>query len=212
VPAVIRPKRPIPRADDSSVRRGLSYARSNPAIPWLLLATFAVGRASDPVGTPAPAYVEMVGPSSAFAGAQLTAFGIGAAIAIVGVGAVQGRIGRNQAPLAGTAILAADALGYAAAPSPSLALASLFVAGVGSVVAMSTTNSNWQGRLAEVMRGGVMALWLMAYLSSKPFAGLIDGAFADIFPPRGGGIVAAISLTAVALSLSLVEGYDTVTT
>jgi MFS family permease len=181
---------------------------SNPVIPWLLLATFAVGWASDPVSTLAPAYADMFGLNGAFVGAQLTAFGIGAAAGIIGVGVVYGRLGRNQAPVAGAVILAIGTVAYATAPEPGVGLVALAIAGFGSLVAMATLNSNLQGRLAEVMRGRVMAFWLMAYLGAKPFAGLIDGAIADVFGPRIGILVAVLPVVVVAFGLRTIERHD----
>ena len=153
-------------------------------------------------------YADMFGLGGAFVGAQLTAFGIGAAVGIVGVGIALGRLGRNQAPAAGAVILAVGTAGYAAAPVPGVGLVALAVAGFGSLVAMATLNGNLQGRLAEAMRGRVMAFWLMTYLGAKPFAGLIDGAIADVFGPRVGILVAVLPVVVVVFGLRTIECHD----
>lgn len=77
---------------DRSVKAGLMYTRDRPAMPWLILATLAVGWAGDPVNTLAPAYADLFGRGETFVGFQVAAFGTGSAVSSLGVGAVRVRI------------------------------------------------------------------------------------------------------------------------
>ena len=105
-------------------------------------------------------------------------------------------------------LLAVGLIGYSAAPSELIVLVSLFVAGIGFLLGVTTTNSNLQRRLDEDMRGRVMALWSMAFLGSRPLAGLLDGAVADLTSPRVGVLTAVLPLIAGWWALSRVDAVD----
>jgi MFS family permease len=194
--AVIRPREVARPSGDRSVRAGLRYVRRRPAMAWLILATLTVGWAGDPVNTLAPAYANLFGRSETFVGLQVAAFGFGSAVSSLAVGRVRGRFGLTRTTRLGMALLAAGLAGFAAAPNEVLVLTALVVAGVGFLLGVTTTNSNLQGRLDEEMRGRVMALWSMAFLGSRPIAGLIDGGIADLTSPRIGVLTAALPLLA----------------
>lgn len=193
--AVIRP-RPIEREvdGDRSVRAGLAYVRERPSMMWVVLATLTVGWAGDPVNTLAPAYADMLGRDETFVGLQVAAFGAGAALMSMFVGVVRRRLALEATTRVGMVILALGLLGFATAFHELVVLMSLFVAGVGFLLGVTTTNSNLQHRLHEDMRGRVMALWSMAFLGSRPIAGLIDGGVADLVSPRVGVLTAIVPL------------------
>lgn len=206
--AMIR-QRPVERSgSDRSVRAGFAYVKERPAMLWLVLATLTVGWAGDPVNTLSPAYAEMFGRGEAFIGLQVAAFGTGSAIASLGVRMVRVRLGSVETTKTGIALLAVGLIGFGLAPSEVVVLVALFVAGVGFLFAVTTTNSNLQRRLDESMRGRVMALWSMAFLGSRPIAGIIDGAVGDLVSPRVGVLTAAIPLLVGWWAMSRVEPHD----
>lgn len=206
--AMIR-QRPVERSgSDRSVRAGFAYVKERPAMLWLVLATLTVGWAGDPVNTLSPAYAEMFGRGEAFIGLQVAAFGTGSAIASLGVRMVRVRFGSVETTKTGIALLAVGLVGFALAPSEVVVLVGLFIAGVGFLFAVTTTNSNLQRRLDENMRGRVMALWSMAFLGSRPIAGIIDGAVGDLVSPRVGVLTAAIPLLVGWWAMSRVEPHD----
>ena len=206
--AFTRPREVERSLGDRSVRAGLSYTKERPAMPWLILATLAVGWAGDPVNTLAPAYADMFGQGEAFVGLQVAAFGAGSAVSSLGVGSVRLRIGLLNTTRAGLGLLAVGLIGFAAAPHEALVLGALFVAGVGFLLGVTTTNSNLQWRLDENMRGRVMALWSMAFLGSRPLAGLVDGAVADLTSPRLGVLMAVLPLALGWWALNKVARID----
>ena len=175
---------------DRSVRAGLAYVRERKPMMLLVLATLTVGWAGDPVNTLAPAYAEMFGQNESFVGLQVAAFGAGAAIMSVLVGRVRRRLTSEQTTKRGLIVLGAGLVAYAGAPHELVVIVALFVAGAGFLMGVTTTNSNLQHRLDEHMRGRVMALWSMAFLGSRPIAGIIDGGVADLVSPRVGVLTA----------------------
>jgi MFS family permease len=162
---------------------------------WLVLATLTIGWSADPVNTLSPAYAEMFAQNEAFVGLQVAAFGAGAAVMSAGIGWVRSRLSLEATTKLGIGLLALGLVGFALAPNAGFVLAALFLAGVGFLLGVTTTNSNLQHRLDENMRGRVMALWSMAFLGSRPIAALIDGAVADLVSPRVGVLAAVIPLS-----------------
>ncbi|MFZ0015516.1 MAG: MFS transporter [Acidimicrobiia bacterium] len=191
---VIKP-RPTNTGDgDRSVRAGFAYVSRRKSMLWLVLATLTVGWAGDPANTLAPAYADLFGLDEWFVGLQVAAFGAGAAASSLGVGAVRRRMTSESTTRLGMVLLGAGLLLFSLAPVPAVALIGLFVAGVGFLFGVATTNSNLQRRLHEDMRGRVMALWSMAFLGSRPLAAIIDGVVADLVSPRVGVLTAIVPL------------------
>lgn len=193
--ALIRP-RDIERDldGDRSVRAGFAYVRQRPSMLWIVMATLTVGWAGDPVNTLAPAYADMFGRDETFVGLQVASFGAGAALMSMFVGLVRRRLSLEATTRTGMIILALGLVGFATAPHEVVVIAALFVAGIGFLLGVTTTNSNLQHRLHEDMRGRVMALWSMAFLGSRPIAGIIDGGVADLISPRVGVLTAVVPL------------------
>ncbi|MFP3882581.1 MAG: MFS transporter [Actinomycetota bacterium] len=208
--ALIRP-RPVKRSrGDGSVRAGLAYVRERKALLWLVLATLTIGWAGDPANTLSPGYSDMFGRGEAFVGLQVAAFGAGAAVSSVMVGHIRARIGQVATTKTGMIILVIGLLSLSAAPHEAVVLGAFFVAGTGFTLGVTTTNSNMQRRVDEDMRGRVMALWSMAFLGSRPIAGFIDGAVADLISPRAGVLAAAIPLSVGWWAMSKVAALDEV--
>jgi predicted MFS family arabinose efflux permease len=110
------------------------------------------------------------------------------------VGLLRRRLSLEATTRSGMVVLALGLVGFATAYNEAVVIVSLFVAGIGFLLGVTTTNSNLQHRLHEDMRGRVMALWSMAFLGSRPIAGLIDGAVADLISPRLGVLTAVVPL------------------
>lgn len=178
----IRP-RPQPVRDpaaDRSLRAGLRWVRDDAVAVPVLLATLALGWASDPVNTLTPAVSEQLGRGDGFVGALVSAFGAGAAASALLVEVVRRRIGYRGATRLGLALVGGGMVGLAAASTPLAALAALFLAGVGFLVGVTSLNGAMQRRVPDAMRGRVMALWSVALLGPRPLAALVDGALADL--------------------------------
>ena len=205
---LIRPRRLQRSRGDGSVRAGFAYVRERKVMLWLVLATLTVGWAGDPVNTLAPAYADLFGLDETFVGLQVAAFGLGAAVASMGIGMVRSRLGLVSTTKTGLVLLAIGLVGFASALNQAVVLVALFVAGVGFLFGVTSTNSNLQRRLDEDMRGRVMALWSMAFLGSRPIAGIIDGAVADLVSPRVGVLTAAVPLLVGWWAMGKVDPLD----
>jgi MFS family permease len=202
---VIRPRRVARSSGDRSVRAGFAYVKKRKSMLWLVLATLTVGWAGDPVNTLAPAYADIFGRGETFVGLQVAAFGAGAALMSILVGVVRSRLGLETTTRAGMVVLASGLIAYSLAPHEVVVLVALFVAGIGFLLGVTTTNSNLQHRLHEDMRGRVMALWSMAFLGSRPLAGIIDGGVADLVSPRVGVVTAILPLVVGFWAMGKVE-------
>lgn len=207
---LIRPRPTQRSGGDRSVRAGFTYVRDRKAMVWLILTTLAVGWAGDPANTLSPAYADLFGRDEWFVGLQVAAFGAGSALMSLLVGKVRGRLGQVRTTKAGLILLAIGLLSFSVAPHESVVLIGLFIAGTGFLLGVTTTNSNLQRRLDEDMRGRVMALWSMAFLGSRPIAGLIDGAVADLLSPRVGALAAAVPLLVGWWAIGKVDALDSV--
>ncbi|HVM18903.1 MAG TPA: MFS transporter [Egibacteraceae bacterium] len=197
----IRPRPVARRADagDGSVREGLRYVRAQPALMILLVGVTALGFGSDPVNTLTPAMADLLGGGESLVGWLVSAFGGGAALTALVIGAVRRRVALGPLSVAGLGILAAGLVAFAVSPVPWAAVASLAVAGVGFLLAITALTTELQQRVEEHVRGRVMALWGVAFLGSRPFAAFLDGAVADLAGPRAAAVTAGVITATVAL-------------
>lgn len=204
-----RPTRPDPNPDgDGSVRAGVRLAASDRFIRRTLLVTVALGFATDPVNTLAPALADRHGAGGGFVGLVGSCFGAGAVLASFLLSRLRARFPRTLLAEVGYATLAAGMVVTAIAPVGWLALTGMGVAGVGFLLAVTTVNAELQYRLDEDVRGRVMALWSVAFLGLRPAAALIDGMVADAAGVGAGISVAALAAGGAALGLMLTRGHD----
>jgi MFS family permease len=200
----IRP-RPAPERDpdaDRSLRAGLRWVRGDRVAVPVLLATVAIGWASDPVNTLSPAVADQLGRGEGFVGGLVSAFGAGAAVSALAVDRIRRRVGHTGATRLGLALIGIGMVGLTAAGTPVLALAALGVAGVGFLVGITSLNTALQRRVPEELRARVMALWSVALLGVRPLAALVDGALADLTSVSTAlvvaGVVPAVAVIALA--------------
>jgi predicted MFS family arabinose efflux permease len=197
--------RPAPAPDpdaDRSLRAGLRWVRADRVAVPVLLATLAMGWATDPVNTLTPAVAEQLGQGDGFVGALVSAFGAGAAASALGVERLRRRFGHRGSTRLGLGLVAAGMVGLTAAPGPALALVAFAVAGMGFLVGVTSLNGAMQRRVPDGMRGRVMALWSVALLGTRPLAALFDGGLADLTSVStalvAAGIVPAIAVVLLA--------------
>jgi MFS family permease len=199
----LSPTPPTKRAK-GQLREGLSYVRHTPdlAIPLLMMAVVGCLTYEFQVSLPV----------MASRGLHAGAAGFGFMTAAMGVGAVTGGLLMAAKGKTGLRplVLAATAFGLAmtlatVAPSLTLELAALALAGGASISFMATGNSTLQLTADPAMRGRVMSLWFVAFQGSTPLGGPIVGATMAILGARAGlGLGALTCLTvAAAGALSL---------
>jgi predicted MFS family arabinose efflux permease len=159
----------------------------------------AVGFASDPINTEAPAFADAFGRADTTAGVIIGVFGAGAVTAAF---AVAGRVAGSRHRMAATlTLLSTGVIAFALTPWLSLAFIPLFVAGFGYLASNTAATTRLQLSVSESQRGRIMALWSIAFLGLRPLASIIDGAVADLFGVRAAGVLLALPALAGAVAI-----------
>jgi MFS family permease len=200
---------PRPRASraETRLRESLRLVRAQPQLLAFLLIVTAVGFASDPVNTEAPAFAHAFGRPDTDAGYVIGAFGAGAvAAAFLLAGRVAGSPRRMLATLA---LLGGGIVSFSLVPWLPAGFALLAVAGFGYLASNTSATSRLQLGVAEQQRGRIMALWSVAFLGLRPLASLTDGAIAGAFGVRAAGVVLALPALAGAALILLLERRKT---
>jgi MFS family permease len=201
----IRPRRtPVlaEEGDDRSVTAGLRWVLAEHHRRLLLISMIAIGFATDPVNTLAPPIAAELDGGRGLVGAIVAAFGVGAVTLVFFVGRIRDRIGRERSAAAGLAVLGIGIAGVGLAPVTVLALASMWIAGAGFIVAITSTTTQLQALVPETLRGRVMALWGVAFLGTRPISAAIDGGLADVSSPGVAGVVMASAALAAAIAVA----------
>jgi MFS family permease len=190
---------------EARLRDSLRLLREQPRLLAFLLIVTAVGFASDPVNTEAPAFAHAFGRPDTEAGYLIGAFGAGAVLAAFLVaGRVSGSRGRMLATLA---LLGGGMIAFSLAPWLWLGYVFLVVAGFGYLASNTSATSRLQLEVEDFQRGRIMALWSVAFLGLRPVASLADGAIAGAFGVRTAGVCLAIPVLAAAAAIYFLQRH-----
>jgi MFS family permease len=188
---------------EARLRESLRLVREEPRLLALLLIVTAVGFASDPINTEAPAFAHTFGRPDTDAGYIIGAFGGGAVLAAF---FVAGRAsGSRRRMLTTLLLLAGGVIGFSLAPWLGVGYVFLAVAGFGYLASNASATSRLQLDVAAHHLGRIMALWSVAFLGLRPIASLSDGAIAAAFGVRSAGVALAVPALAVALTILALE-------
>jgi MFS family permease len=204
---VIRPRaqETAPR-ETSRLRDALGLLREDPRLLAFLMVVAAVGFASDPVNTLAPAFAHAFGRRDTVAGFIIGAFGAGAVAAAL---LVAGRVAGSRRRLTVTlGLLGCGVIAFSLTPWLPLAFVFLFVAGVGYLASNTSATTRLQLGVSEAQRGRMMALWGVAFLGLRPLASLADGAIASAAGVRAAGVILALPALGGAMLLLLVRNRE----
>jgi MFS family permease len=194
------PRRRASRAE-TRLRESLGLVRRQPRLLAFLLIVTAVGFASDPVNTEAPAFARAFGRPDTWAGVIIGVFGAGAVTAAF---LLAGRVaGSSRRMLATLTALGVGVAGFSLSRPLWLAFGFLALAGFGYLASNTSATSRLQLEVAEHQRGRVMALWSVAFLGLRPLASLADGGIAGVFGVRAAGV--CLALPALLGAAALVE-------
>ncbi len=189
-PAELRPIVSATR-ERGQIRAGVKYLTSVPEL-WIVFATLLiVGTLSYNFSVVFPLFVEkgLHGSDSAYTYVY-AAFSAGS---LVGAFAVARRSNITVPTVAGGAILFGVALcGFAAAPTPGIAIAIAPLVGAGSVAYMTATTAIAQLRTEPHMIGRVLALQAVLMIGTTPVGGPILGAISDAVGPRAPVVIGAV--------------------
>jgi len=163
-----------------SMREAFRFlAHDRPALLCLIGVT-AVGVGSEPLITLAPALVAELGGDSRTVGALVAAMGLGAGAAMLVSSALARRLQQERVVAAGILVMAAALLACAVPAVAPWALVPFAAAGVGFIIAQAALSTILQLRIPPILRGRVMALWLIGFVGSRPIGALLVGAIADL--------------------------------
>src|SRR5690349_9555108 len=151
-----RPQERPPR-EETRLRARLRIVRQRRRLLALLAVIAAVGFASGPLTTEAPAFAHAFGEVDTRAGFVIGAFGAGAVAAAF---TVAGRVAGSRMRMAATLSLLGGAIvALSVAPWLSLGYVFLFLAGFGYLASNTSATAQLQLGVAESQRGRIMALW-----------------------------------------------------
>jgi MFS family permease len=195
--------RQFARRGEARLRESLRHVLDEPRLLAFLLIVTAVGFASDPINTEAPAFAHAFGRPDTDAGYLIGAFGLGAvSAAFLLAGRTAGSRRRMRRTLA---LLGAGVIGFSLVPWLGVAYAFLAVAGFGYLASNTSATSRLQLDVAPDQRGRIMALWSVAFLGLRPVASLTDGAIAGAFGVRAAGVVLAMPALAAAAAVHFLQ-------
>jgi len=200
--AVVEP-RPAARArrGEARLRESLALVRRTPRLLVFLLIVTAVGFASDPINTEAPAFAREFGYHDTVAGLIIGAFGFGAVSAAF---LLAGRVtGSRRRMVATLTLLGLGVVGFSISPWLAVGFLFLVLAGFGYLASNTHATTRLQLEVEERQRGRIMALWSVAFLGLRPIASLVDGAIAGAFGVRVAGVCLALPALAMAAVVGL---------
>ena len=190
---------------ETRLRESLRLVRDNPRLLAFLLIVTAVGFASDPINTEAPAFAQVFGLPDTDSGYLIGAFGIGAVVAAF---LLAGRVaGSRRRMVATLLLLGVGVMAFSVGPWLDAAYVTLAVAGFGYLASNTSATSRLQLDVAPHQRGRIMALWSVAFLGLRPIASLTDGAIAGAFGVRVAGVVLAIPALAAAGAIHFLQRH-----
>ncbi len=182
------------------MRAALAYVWRDRPLLLALLAVTTVGFASDPSITLTPSMAEDLGGGAHLVGALSAAFGLGAALGMVVLATMRGRLAAAMVSTVGLWLLVTGCALLALGTVTALALTGFAVAGLGFGWAMTGLSTVVQERAPEQLQGRITALWLVGFLGSRPFAAALLGGAADLFNVRVAFVIAGAVTLAVALA------------
>jgi MFS family permease len=200
--AIVEP-RPTVRArrGEARLRQSLALVRRTPRLLVFLLIVTAVGFASDPINTEAPAFAREFGYHDTVAGLIIGAFGFGAVSAAF---LLAGRVaGSRRRMVATLVLLGLGVIAFSVSPWLALGFLFLWLAGFGYLASNTHATTRLQLEVEESQRGRIMALWSVAFIGLRPVASILDGAIAGAFGVRVAGVCLALPALAMAAVVAL---------
>ncbi len=198
--------------DDRGVLRqfaeGLRYARRMPGILACFVLVLALGALGSPVFQLLAVFADQVfhvgDLAYGFLGAAL---GIGALLAAPVIAGPGSGLARSRLVMLGTTVYGAALVLFALAPWYGLAIVGLLLCGGAYLAIASTLNTTLQLQVDELMRGKVIAAYIMFLTLAIPLGTLAQGALADVIGARATVASAGALFLAATWWLRLGTGY-----
>ncbi|MGH9035432.1 MAG: MFS transporter [Acidimicrobiia bacterium] len=183
-------------ADAGGFRSALAYARHHPGLLLAIATVGVVAFLGSPVVLLAPVFArEEFRVDEAAYGYLAAAFGIGATVGAVVLGAYGDGLRRSRLATAAIAVYGLALVAMGLTPFYAGGLLAMFVIGAGYLVVVSVLNTALQESVDPRFRGRVVALYFMAFTGGYPIGALLQGWLADLVGVRpvvaGAGLVLA---------------------
>jgi MFS family permease len=211
----------VPRLQRDTDHRGilrqfaeaLHYVRGRPGILSCFLVVVALGALGGPLFQLLAVFAERVfevgDVAYGFLGAAL---GLGAVIAAPVIAGPGSGMRRSRLIISATSVYGAAIVLFAIAPHYALAFVALLLCGGAYLAIASTLNTTIQLQVDELMRGKVLAAYLMFLTLAMPIGALVQGALADAVGARatvaGAGLVFLAVTSWLALGTPYVKAMD----
>jgi MFS family permease len=163
-----------------TLREGVSYVAGFAPIRTLLLLVGLVAVAGVPYSVLMPVFATDVLHGDAHTlGFLMGGIGVGALTGALFLAARRGVRGLGRLIVAAVALFGAALVGFSLSRSFALSLALVFLAGLGMMVHMASSNTILQTIVDEDKRGRVMSFYAAAFKGTMPIGSLLAGWLAD---------------------------------
>lgn len=191
-------------AEAGGFRSALTYARGHRGLLLTIVTVGVVAFLGSPVVLLAPVFArEEFHVGEAAYGYLAAAFGIGATVGAVVLGAYGDGLRRSRLTTSAIAFYGLGLLSMGLTPVYAGGLLAMFVIGAGYLVVVSALNTSLQESVDPRFRGRVVALYFMAFTGGYPIGALLQGSLADLVGVRPVVAAAGLVLTAYAALLIL---------
>jgi MFS family permease len=183
---------PVTPRGRGQVREAIRYVATVPEL-WISFVMLAVvGTISYNFSVIFPLFIEKgLGGGDAAYTAVYSTFGVGALVAAIVV--ARRSYAEFRRVVAGSAYFGVAIVLFAAVPSVALAVPTVFLVGVTSIMYMTATTAIIQVRADPRMHGRVLALQTVLLIGTTPVGGPTLGAVADVLGTRSIVIIAAVA-------------------
>lgn len=193
----------------------LRYVRDKPGISACFLLVLALGALGGPLFQLLAVFAERVFDVGDLAYGFLgAALGIGAVLAAPLIAGPGSGMARSRLIVVGCVAYGAAIVGFALAPLYGVAFVALLVCGGAYLAIASTLNTTIQLQVEEVMRGKVIAAYIMFLTVAIPIGALVQGALAEAIGARvtvaGAGVLFLTAVAWLRLRTPLVASMDDV--
>jgi MFS family permease len=200
-------------AEAGGFRSVLTYARRHPGILLTIVTVGVVAFLGSPVVLLAPVFArEVFHVNEAAYGYLAAAFGIGATVGAVVLGAYGDGLRRSRLATSAIAAYGLALLAMGLTPVYAGGLLAMFAIGAGYLVVVSALNTTLQESVEPRFRGRVVALYFMAFTGGYPLGALLQGWLADLVGVRpvvaGAGLVLAAYAALLVLRPGLAASLD----
>ncbi|MEU6646323.1 MFS transporter [Saccharomonospora sp. NPDC046836] len=195
------PSAPPETHGDLSMLAAVQFVRKERTVLRLLVAVAALGMASEPLLTLAPAVASRLGSGPGVVGVLAAGFGAGAMLGMIATAVARRWLHEDRVTGLGlAAMILGIVAGSSVVPSEGLVTVGFTVAGVGFTMAMASAGSLIQQRVPAPFRGRVMAMWMMGFVGSRPASAALTGAVSDAWSVD-------LAMGAVAVTLLVIAAY-----